>query len=447
MRRAFPWLIPLLAALNGCTVASPPAMPQACSGPSRIDPWWQRFDDPALTGVLTALRRCNLDLARKALEIERNRLAVERWSASLSGSLSAHTPLPLDGRAADPAFEGRLNLSYELDLWGRLARARDADRWLVLAGRYEHQALVLTLDAEAARLYWRLAAAVARQTLARQALAIHRRLETLTQAGADTGAWPQRDAWQETQRRLAAERHLAWLAEDEAAARTALSALLDRGGLLRLPATPLPAGPLPSLPDSMAAQLLDRRPDVAARQAQLQRQRALLDHHSATLLPALTLRGTLGVAGDALRRWLSQPVGSLAAGLSLPLDWHNLSLTRRQAMLDWQAAALDYHRVVALALRESADALAALARTGARQRQLAAELALAGRAEREAALRWRLGDSDRLTALRARLQRLSLEQASLAARADHLAALTGVYRALGGAPVNENAGVDAGVSG
>lgn len=447
MKRFLQGWILLLSVLAGCAVSPPPTWPLACAGQPRVDPWWLRFGDPLLTGVLTELRRCNLDLAKKALEIEHSRLEAARWPAVLSGSLSASRQQPLDGRREERAYDARLSVSYELDLWGRLARARDADRWLALAGRHERQALALSLDAEAARLYWRLAAASQRQRLAMQALAVRRRLEALTRAGAAAGARSQREVWQEMQQRLEAEHHLVRLAEDEAAARVALSALLDRRGLLALPVGPLPTEPLPALPQVLRARLLDRRPDVAASLARLQRRRALLDRSSAALLPALTLSGSLGVAGDAVRRWGANPVGSLAAGLSLPLlDWHNLSLTRRQNLLDWQTAALDHHRVVAGALRESDEALAALRRADVRWRQAMQELALAGRTEQEAALRWRLGDSDRLTALRARLQRLLLEQESLSARADQLAALTGVYKALGGAPVNENAGAGAGVS-
>jgi len=193
------------------------------------------------------------------------------------------------------------------------------------------------------------------------------------------------------------------------------------------PVPPPPAAGLPS-------DLLDRRPDLRAAEAELAAANADVGAAKAALYPRFSLVGSAGwnsihsgtLLESASRMW------SLGPQLSLPL--FNRGLLRSQVKAGegaLDAALAAYHKAVLGAL---ADVDVAFNRLGrAEERRGAAERAAAGQAEalRLAEAQFRAGDVAKTAVLQARRSLLEQRDQAVQARAQSLAALVTVGKALG----------------
>ena len=103
----------------------------------------------------------NNDLAVAVLRVYRARLEAERVGIStapdVNASLNSNINRPLSESSARNKTSGAtLSTSYEVDLWGKLARQRDAAEWASRASEQDLQTARLTLLANAATNYWRI---------------------------------------------------------------------------------------------------------------------------------------------------------------------------------------------------------------------------------------------------------------------------------------------------
>jgi outer membrane protein TolC len=368
--------------------------------------------------------------------MRRYQLESERSDLQLQGQLSAKSQNPLNGEAAQRFHDATFSASYEIDLWGRLARTHDVSAWLASASQAERRALMLVLDADVAQAYWQRSALSSRLVLAEQRHEIQQRLLALTQVAVNAGAEPPRELWNRKQALLLSEQTLSQLAREEQLIALRLATLLDR-------TTPPPTtvvrwgldAPLPAVGANLPADLLARRPDVMAQEARLRSRLAALDVSQANFMPALTLTGSLGATSSALGQLFSLPSGAALASLALPfLNWKNLSIAREQARIDYLSVSLDYRRSVMQALRETRDALSWHQRLQQDQLRAQEALALAQKNEQEATLRVEQGDQSAITQYHAVLLRNEYEDVLIRVQLDQRSNLAMLYKALGGAP-------------
>ena len=121
--------------------------------------WWRNFDDPVLNGLVeTALARNN-DLAAAAIRVRRAQyqagLADDQLMPQFGGDANVSRIRNLYGdRAITRANSAELTVSYQVDLWGKLARQRDAAQWEALATEQDRQSAALSLVGTTATLYW-----------------------------------------------------------------------------------------------------------------------------------------------------------------------------------------------------------------------------------------------------------------------------------------------------
>jgi outer membrane protein TolC len=431
------WCLLAVLLLTACaaTPYTRPAIACPAADAPPPDSWWRGFDDPQLLEVLREARSCNVDLAQSALLARRLRLEVERPDVDIKGSLGASRRLRPGNDGAGDSNVAQLSVAYELDLWGRLARARDARAWLAAAGEFDRQALELSLDAVVARAYWQRAALVQRLSLEQANLETQRQLLELVGVAVAAGEeapralWRQQQAWQQSWQQLSQLRRQA---ED---AKNILASLLDQPpGQSVAPSLSWFSG-LPEIEADMSSALLARRPDVAAQEARLRQRLAELDLAQLDLMPVFSLTGLLGASSQGLAQIWSRPGVSGLASISFPfLDWKRLQLQRSQAQIDLQRESLGYRQTVHRALREVDQALALRQLLLADQSHLEQALLLAAREEAEAGLRLRQGESDRMALYRAQLGRRELLQRQLVLRLELLSNLADLYQAMGGAP-------------
>jgi multidrug efflux system outer membrane protein len=412
------------------------------------DRWWQLYSDPVLDRLIADALAANTDL----------RVAVARLDRARAGLREARNDLlPQTGSSAQPQY-GRfpanrrpfgadkedwnvalgLNVSYELDLSGRVRRNIEAARGDVGAAAADAQAVRIGVVAEVTRAYVEAAAAAQQQAVAERVLGLlDRSLDVTTkrfQAGRAEKLDVARLSALREQRRaeippLVAQRQnalyrLAMLTgrtpgelPAEAAARTAPPAI----------ARPIPIG------DGGA--LLARRPDVRAAERRLAADTARIGVATSELYPQITLGGSVSSNSNGFSNIFGAgPLGWLLGPL---ISWAfpNQEGARARiagAKADAAAALASFDGTVLTAIQETDTALSNYARIIDRRRALAGAREEAATAVRITRARQREGVVDFLAVLDAERTYADTERDLAQADAALALAQVDLFRALGG---------------
>lgn len=423
------------------TLATAPA--EAGSSPDATrQAWWRGLQDPQLVALQEQAARANADIGQAALRWQRALLQAGQGALALgvqpSLSLSSAVDRPLQSQPGPTditrSFGLSANASYELDLWSRLAEGQRAELVQADSARVDIEVARWLASTQVAERYWSLAAADAQLPLAREQLANAREALVLTRLRADEGKLLPLEVDKASSAVQDAAVRLANLEGERQLHRQALALLTGEA----LPSAALAQARLPeqALPEwrlGPPESVLEQRPDVRkarlAVDAALHRSRAA----EAERYPRLSFNAGVSTGGSAWRDWLSQPLGTLAAGLAIPLvDWRRLDLNRDLARTDLELAALALRDGLQRAL---ADVEAQFTERVKLQRALdasQAHRAEAQRAERAAKLRYELGSIGRLDWLQARNASLAAEQDLQGLTLRGWINVLAVHKALGG---------------
>lgn len=414
-----------------------PGLPSTASDLS--GPWWSRFGDPALDALVATVLERNQDLAAAGLRLRQARLQAElagsRQAPVLSGGANASATRPFDSGPTTRAYDANLGVSYEVDLWGRLAAQTDAAGWRATATEEDLAATRLSLIGSTVDLYFQLAYLNERLAVADDNLEAARRRQALIQSRYEAGGESGLAVQEARESVLGQEALLSQLTQQRVEARNALGLLLGTGHGAALPQEPARVSdrtaPAPN-PGTPAA-VLARRPDLRAAEARLRAVLADVDATRASFYPTLALTGSAGGASDSLRDLLSNPAGSIAAALTLPfLDVANQRLSNASARAGYEEARLTFQQTLIRGLSEVETALSLgreLATQGALREQA---LDAARRAEAMNEVRYRAGQIALRDLLDSQDRRRLAEVALMDNRLARLAAAVDLNLALGG---------------
>lgn len=427
------------------TAPLPAATASPDPGPAAPSPWWLAFDDPVLPEVLEAAWRASPDREAARARVAQARAAAVAAGASAlprldaSGQILRQRAVP-DTPAQSSASLG-LQVSWELDLFGGVGAAAQAASSRLQASEAEAHAVRQAVAAEAATQWLSLRACLALAAQAQadaESRATSARLTALTASAglaAPADAALARAAAAQAQ---ASARAQSTQCESAAQALQALTAwptttLRDRVASVDVRAA-LPAprvAPLSTLP----AALLAQRPDLRAREAEVQAAVGDRSAAQAAQRPRVVLSGSLSTArlqGAGLDA--RGPVWSLGPlQVSLPLfDAGALSAQAEASRAAYAAAVARYQAAVRQAVAEVEQALLALHGTAAREGD--ARVAVEGFAERLRATeaRVRSGLASGFELEDARQTALSAQGALTALQLERALAWVNLARALGG---------------
>lgn len=455
VRRALPRLrlpvLPALAALllAGCALTEPVARPELVlpvAWSEAVDPaapalddraWWRAFGSPRLDALVAEAMVASPDLRIQAERVIQAELLLRRAGASLFPTLDLggdSGSRRIDGDDID-ATSLTLSASYELDLWGRVAATVDSAEAGLAASRFDHDAARLSMAANVATTWFQSLALREQLAIAHRNLEIAERVLAIAEARYRHGAASALDVSRQRTTVLNQRAAIEPLEVQERQTRSALAVLLGR-----LPqALPeadeaLTALAIPAVAPDLPSALLLRRPDLAAREAELVAAAADVAAARAELFPQFSLSAAGGVASNALLS-LADPTRSVSLSASVLQTIFDGG--RLRAEVDIQRSfqrelAENYRLAVLTALKEVEDALA---NTGRDARQEAAQVEIIAEAERSlrlAELRFREGADDLLSVLDAQ-RTLFIAQNQLAQlRLARLTTAVSLYRALGG---------------
>lgn len=441
----------LAVSVSGCTklrteyqrpaVTLPDAWQQVSSGQAVLagERWWQAFADPTLDALLTQVLARNNDLALAGLKLQQARLEADLTDSNLyptpAVSAQSQATKALDSsRDSTQRHSATAELSYELDLWGRLASQRDASRWEAEATEQDRAATALSLIGTTATLYWQIAYLNETIALSEASLQDTQRARDLTRLKYQAGAISGLDLLQAEQDLASQEAALTQARQQRVTQRHALALLLDGPPERTLPERQsLQPLRVPEVPAGLPAELLARRPDLRASELRLRATLAKVDDKRLSLYPELTLTGSGGSSSESLSKLLSNPIGSLGASLTLPfVDWHKQRLNVQVAQNEYDQAVVGFRKSLYAALGEVEDSLSARDHYQQQAHYLSQSLELAQRSEQLAEVRYRQGATGVQEWLDEQKKRRDAESALAQNRQDQLNNQMKLYQALGG---------------
>jgi outer membrane protein, multidrug efflux system len=450
----------LLLLVAGCTTVGPdyqrPALQLPADfqtevktgGPPVGADWWKLYNDPLLDELVATSREKSADIRLAVARVhEAEALAREAGAARLpevtgtaSGTRSrsserAQPPPPPGVPLERSNYQLGASTSFELDFWGRFARASEAAQANLLSSVYSRDTVLLTLSGSTAQAYFGLRSLDAQIAVLDATLAIRRDSLSIAKSRADAGLASELDVHQAqgalsdalVQRRDA-QRARALLERQLAQLTGQLDLRISSGNLFALP---LPPSPPPGLPSS----LLERRPDIRAAEEAMVSANAQIGVARAALFPALSLTGSLGTQSSEFSQLLSSGAGiwSLGFGLALPI----FDAGRREARVDQararrEQALAGYQRSIESGFREVADALVNVESAAGTEAELATRLSAARSALELSSERYKSGYSPYLEVLDAQRTANEAELAYVRNRQARLAFSVDLMRALGG---------------
>jgi NodT family efflux transporter outer membrane factor (OMF) lipoprotein len=391
------WLPPIsLLLLSACTVgpdferpappavttyaakgdAAPPDDQRLALGKTLEGDWWTAFASPALSDVMTAALAGNQDVARakaRMAEAEEEVRAAQGAllpQIGLSGSIGDEKFGVLQPGASSTApfayYVIGPSVDFPLDLFGGGKRTVEEKQAYLDYQHFQLDAVYQALTGHVAAGALGLAAARAQRETLEGIIADDQHNIDLVQASIASGAGT-RVQLVAAQSQLAADRTLLPdLRQQESTARHALAILAGKAPAEWSPPDfALADFTLPGeIPASLPADLVHRRPDILAAEAQLHVASAAIGVATANLYPKLDLTGALAQQALTPGFLFNSVAGAwnIAASLTQPLfDGGQLSAQRRAAIDNYQAALAIYRQTILAAFGDVADRLQALA--------------------------------------------------------------------------------------
>lgn len=454
--------VAVLGLLGGCAVgpdyekpvtAAPEAFAE--SGPWKVaapadhlpkGEWWTLYGDatlnrlqqqaieasPTLQGAVA--RR---DQARAIARIDRAALYPQ---ASVNAGAERSRTAP-NARSQSPGYISEtyslpVDLSYEIDLWGRVRRLSESAGALVQASEADYNNVLLGLQTDVAAGYFSLRASEGEWRLVSRNRENRQRSLDIVRRRFDLGGTGELDVKLAETELAVAESDLLALEQDRAALRYALAVLcgqMPESFSLEETNSPLPAAPV--IPTGLPSELVERRPDIATAERLLASANADIGVAKAAFFPAVTLFGSAGYQSstlDTLTRWDNRQ-WAIGPGITLPIfqGGRNTANYRRAQAVHAEVLA-NYRQSVLNAFREVETSLSDLRRLSEREVVLQRAVASSSRAAELVSLRYKSGQVSYLDVTEAERSAIANERLAMQVRGRQLVASVALIKAIGG---------------
>ena len=406
--------------------------------------WWEQYRDPQLRALIELALAENNNLAIAVARIEEARARY--------GFVRADLFPKVDGRAgagrgntasqfitgAGPQDQYILagDVSWEVDLFGKLRRSTEAARAELLATEDARRAVTISLIADVASAYLLLRDLDTRYEISKRTLETRKASTKIVEARFDKGTVPLIDL---NQAQIEEADAAAQLASSERAViqtenlisilvgRNPGPVMRQRNSELRLSAPEVPAG-LPS-------ELLTRRPDVRQAEQQLAAQTALIGVAEALRWPSLNLTASLGLASNDLSDLLDSnaKIWDINGNLFAPI--FNSGQNKRRVEVEkarTEQLLNAYEQTVLQAFREVEDALADIRTFYNEAQAREAQVTAARSATKLSRARYDGGVTSYLEVLESERSLFRAELAESSVRREQLVGVVSLYKALGG---------------
>ncbi|MBD9359643.1 efflux transporter outer membrane subunit [Methylomonas fluvii] len=409
--------------------------------------WLAAFNDEHLTGLVSSGLADNFDLKSAAARVDAAReqaviAGSGRWPQLSLTPVYQRAKSNVGGESSESgAFTALFNLSWELDVWGRIKAGQQAAETEAEATGDDYRAAQLSLAARIAQAYFEFTEAQLQATVAAQSVKDRGTIVDLVRGRFNRGLTRGLDLRLVLTDLANAQAQLAQARNDAQLIGKRLQTLLGRypgngqEGATEFDATFHLPQPPETLSAGLPAELLERRPDVIAAFKRLRAADSRLESAEKALLPRVTLTGAGGSSSAALTEIIDPRAAAwnLAAGLAQPLftgDRLQGEIRFNQAKV--QEAFNQYQSVALNAFREVEQALAAEAWLRTQEQALREAVEQTEASRKLAVYSYRQGLIEILTLLDSYRSTLNAQSAHLAVQRQLLNNRINLYLALGG---------------
>jgi NodT family efflux transporter outer membrane factor (OMF) lipoprotein len=340
-------------------------------------PWWEIFGDPELNTLEDQLTVSNQNLKVAEARLRESRADIRFNRSALFPTIStspsvdnervsAHEPYFPPSQANDGTgnYTLPIDLSYEVDLWGRVRRTINASREEAQATAADLATAGLSLHAELAIDYFELRSADMQKQLLDDTVKAYTDALQLTENRFEGGAAPRSDVAQAQTQLDEAKVQDTDITEARAEYEYAIATLIGQPpakfSLLSTLKTQLH---LPVIPVGLPSTLLERRPDIASDERRVAEANEQIGIARAAYFPTLTIGATGGFEGTTPTNWLNWPSRLWAVGPELSetlFDAGRRRATSEAAQANYDGTAATYRQTTLDAFQGVEDNLAAL---------------------------------------------------------------------------------------
>jgi multidrug efflux system outer membrane protein len=355
---------------------------EAAEAPPIPERWWTLFADAELDRLVGLAVERNQDLRIALARVEQARAFAGIARAQQWPTVSVDPSVEREGfsanRAAPPGastpgytstnIQVPLLVAYEVDLWGRIRRTREAAEAASRATDLDYAALSLAISSEVARTWFAVQSARREEDVLRAGADLRRRAFVILQGRAAAGIGDDLDSSRAQAELATVEADLRRVERGRAALENALAVLCGHAPAEFTASELADAHELPVVPAGLPSELLRRRPDVAAAVERLHEASARIGATAAEAYPRLALTGAAGFASSDLSNLFdaSSQAWSLGAAMSAPIfAGGEFDERNRAAAAFYEERSAEYQATLLTAFREVDDALSAIELSGA----------------------------------------------------------------------------------
>ena len=409
--------------------------------------WWEIFGDGKLSELEAQALARNQDLKAAVARVDQSRATARvarseflpnlDFDPSFTRQRYSPNQVPSFGNVTADTFSVPLDLSYEVDLWGRVRRSFESARADAQASLASYYGVMLTLQAEVAENYFGIRALDAEIATVNGTVELRKQQVQLVRSRFDGGVGSDLDVARAETELATTEAEAASLARRRAELENAIAILTGSNpSLFRLAADTNRWNPrLPAIPAGLPGELLERRPDVAEAERQLASANARIGVAKASFFPVLTLTGSGGYVSadvDSLFKWDSR-TWSFGPSLSLPIFAGGRNRANYQrSKAAYQEAIAHYRQQVLVAFGEVENSLSGIHHLANEAEAQQRAVSNAQRAADLATDRYRSGIVSYLEVVDASREALQSERADAQLMGQRLIASVQLIKALGG---------------
>jgi len=402
--------------------------------------WWQRFGSAELTQLVDEGQAGNLELAGALARVRQAEAGARIAGVALLPTVDfysdAYRYAGLAKGSASTYADTGLQVSYEVDFWGKNKASAASAQASLAANRFDRQTVALTVTSGIVSTYLQVLSLHDRLAVAREHVANAQHVLTLVQAQRSAGAASSLDLARQRSAVAQKKSDIPDLEQQEREAQAALAILLGK-----TPQT-FSVGPqgldtitLPAVSPGLPSELLTRRPDIRRAEADLAAANADVAVARANLFPSINLTGTTGSQSSALLSLLNAPnlLASVSASLVAPIfDGGRLKRERELAVARKQELVQVYRATVIAALSEVDTALGQIRSLDEQRRLKTVELTEARQAYELSEIRYKAGAEDFMTVLDTQRALSDVQNDMGLLKLKRLQATVSLFKALGG---------------
>lgn len=339
--------------------------------------WWEVFGDAKLNELEEEALKGNFQLQAAAARVRQARAIARVTEADLLPTVnfdpdaqrnrqSANRPIqpgsPVRAYTAN-RFRVPLDMSYEIDFWGKIRRASESAVARAQSAQYGYQTLALTMAGDIAQNYFALRSLDAERVILRNTIALRKQGLELARSRYRGGITSEFDVTRGEAEVAATEAELIGIGKRRAELENAIAVLLGKSASeFKLAESPVSVS-VPKVPVGLPSELLQRRPDVAEAERALAARNAEIGVAKAAFFPTIRLTGQAGFESadlsDIVR--MSSRIWTAGIGMVLPVfegGRNKANLERAHAAFDENLAL--YQGRVVVAFQEVESSLAGL---------------------------------------------------------------------------------------